>query len=320
MTNDMIDDSQIVNDSSLKQFPTLKNLLQESWEVFKAKIKPLVILSVIQSFAYAGIFAVIFATSLAMIVPFGAIDLTAGTNVLDLLYNIGWQVWFGLFAMFLALITMGIFFQSASILIIDRTISIQDSLRTAFKYLLTLLSSTLIVLFIVLGGLFLLLIPGIILAFYLMFTPFEIILENKKALEAIKTSVALVKSNAKEVLLKMVIWMVIIMLVSAGLDKLLSDPNEPSILYQFAMYLIGLFNTIFLYKLYKTVKNTAGNVAPSSLKGIVAVSLLGWLIVAFSGMSIIRVLQSVDLSEFYSSFDTLPEYSGTIPTTSDELR
>lgn len=121
----------------------------------------------------------------------------------------------------------------------------------------------------VLGGLILLIIPGIIISTWLAFVPFTLLLEDKYGREALKASKALVKGRWWAVFLRQlaigVIYLVVVLGFSFLIGLLIPYTSVVTILLNLASYFIFLpISVLWLYFLYKDLKATSPAVATSA--------------------------------------------------------
>jgi len=292
-----------------KSLPSVGVLLRESWDLLKVKIKPLVIIHLLQfAIIVAALFVIVFLAVMTL-APFGLtgiLNMYEGTAaaLIALLPTIAVYLLLIFVVMIMVLAVVGAVFQAASFKILSKEITVGKAIRDSFKYVPRLFAASILIGFIVAGGLFFFIIPGVFLAFYLIFVPFEIVLENKKVMPAIRHSVALVKSNSKDVFLKLFFWLAATVVITSILEKLFNSPDgNPTLLFNLATYPVGLFGSVYFFKLYQKLKASAPKVQPANLKWLVVVSLLGWCVLALSAQSILRIASMVGESDFMENLN-----------------
>lgn len=138
---------------------------------------------------------------------------------------------------------------------------------------------------LIFGGLWLLLIPGLILSIFLSFTLFELLLENKKPVAAMQASVNLVSANFGALAGRWLLFLIGYMLLS-GITSTLSR-NTPieingifSLLNMIISYAGGWFTMAYSVTLYMHAK--AATPEGINKKGLLVsftiMSVLGWII------------------------------------------
>lgn len=105
-----------------------------------------------------------------------------------------------------------------------------DYYKQGWSKLLIVIMSSILSGLAVLGGLILLIIPGIIFSVWFMFSAYFVVLENKKAVESLKASKAIVKGLTGQVLWKVIILILIygaaytvLMLLGTGVSAVAGD-------------------------------------------------------------------------------------------------
>jgi hypothetical protein len=263
--------------------PPLGDLVSESLELFKIKIKPLILLQIIQMvisifvLMVIGLLAIIF-----VILPLGLENLRESPEALKLaVINSLPQSMVSLmiiFVIFMFVVTfMAVIFQASIFKVLDKKIGIKQALRQSFKHAWTLLGASFLLSLLTMGGAFFFILPGFVVAMFLIFTPYEIVLSGQKVLPAMRNSVTMVKTHFWAVGGRLLLWFGVMVAFSIASDSISSDEgNILTLVYSVFNFLLSLFGTVFLYKLYRQVKDLTAHVKPISLKWIILVSLLGW--------------------------------------------
>lgn len=288
---------QVVDYSSTESeqmsIPSFGVLLQESWDLLVQKIKPLVIVTLLPLAAVILLSLIIIFLTATVLTPFGLGGLgkviSSGKVSPDLLAILPGVITALLGASFIFLaviVVLSILMQVASIKIIDEEITFKNAVRSSFKYIPRMVLAAILIGLIVGGGLFLFVIPGIVLAFYLIFVPYEIILGNQRVTDAIRNSITLVKSHAQDIFSKMLFLFIVTALINYSFKiLLLSGSATPALIVNLVGYLVGLFSMTYIFKLYQSVKASAAQLnpapSPAKLRWFLLVSLLGWIMFTF---------------------------------------
>lgn len=226
----------------MKNFTTL---LKESFEIYKEKIKPILIITLI-SVTGAVIFGILITTG-------AVVSLLAKANPVVLLLSlilglifILWFVFINLSFLILAVRPTGTKLREI----------FQQTWKKFYEYFWIA----------ILGGLsvilssFFLIIPGIIVAVYLMFSPYILIIEGEKGINALKASWALVKGNwlkvfGRLILLDIIFW---------GLFFCLNSINT---FLGFVFQALTMpFSVIFIYLIYLGLKKSKEIQAPTPIQ------------------------------------------------------
>lgn len=140
----------------------------------------------------------------------------------------------------------------------DSTPNPSELLTKSAKYILPYLLVVVLTGLAVLGGLILLIIPGIIFAVWFAFSNYTLVLEDKRSIEAMKASKALVKGRWGDVFVRFLLLMLSLIGISIVASLVLS--LFPAALYSvlngaLSSFFMTPFSLIFGYLLYKDLKN-----------------------------------------------------------------
>lgn len=186
--------------------------------------------------------------------------------------------------------------------------SLGSLLSSGVKLFAPLLLTSLIVGFLTIGGMFLLVIPGLLISIYLSFASYEVIIGGKKYLEAMKGSVAIIQQNIGELVVRYLIVIGIaigISLVEGILRGIFRDVAVLSSLVGLISMVVqaglGIFIINYMYLLYNEGRAHTDFTRPASMTWMWIVSIIGWLIgVVFllvMGAAVARLIESGVLKE-----------------------
>lgn len=231
----------------MKNFTTL---IKETFGIYKEKIKPILALIAI-SIATAIIFGLSFASLLAI----EMMD-QAGASMSHLVIEI---ILFGII-----LLTMVCFmFIGLSFLICvikPAGTKLKEIFKEAWKKLWQYYWIMILMSFFVILSFFFLIIPGIIVAVYLMFSSYILILEGEKGMNALKRSWSLVKGNWWKVFGRIILLNIIFSAIFILLDSV-------STFLGFVFQSLGMpLSIIFTYLIYLELKKSKEIQAPTPIQ------------------------------------------------------
>lgn len=314
--------------TSLPGLPSLSELLTNTWLRLKeigGRIVGLYLLMMVVTLVTFFI-----GMAIGGMAAFGGVALS-NFNVTSVLGNP--TTWITLGSLFLVTVLVVGFianaFTAAIILAVDQGESKQplsQLLRRGFELIVPLFLVGLVVQLLTFGGLFLAIIPGIIIAVFLSFSMYEVILGNARGLTALKNSVSIVQQNFWGVLGRWAALIGIQLIVTLVLGSLSEGQHALapifSLLSSVASIFFSLFMLVYGVLLYRAARANT-DLQKGSLTWIWIVSALGWvvgvfvLIVAASGIGqLIQYLQTKDAADIQSEWQ-IPGYDSTLP--SDEM-
>jgi hypothetical protein len=136
--------------------------------------------------------------------------------------------------------------------------SLANGINTALGRIAPLLLGALIIGIIVGVGIVLLVIPGLIAAFFLMFAPVAIVVDKMDAVSAIKRSVTMVKQNLNDAL----VFFIAVVLVSAVfIIARMAAGVVPFIGYPIGLIFMGVLSSYIAVVTVKFYKKLSGNSA-----------------------------------------------------------
>jgi len=223
------------------------------------------------------------------------------TGASGLLSSITPSVFFGFGAVFvlffLVMLVIGSAVSSAAILLFDSEgkLSVLEAFRKGITLIIPLTAVGLIHLFLGMGGFFVFVFPGIIISYLLAFSSFEVILNGKRPMEAIKRSVSIVSHNFGDIFVR---WFVLILVyfgIAFVLPGLLGAISKELKIYVTGLSFIvnmflGWYILAFNVTLYKQFKDLAHSKDVKSITWMWIVAIIGWIIallVFFAGWKLI---------------------------------
>lgn len=281
--------------------PPIKELFSKSWSVFTKSLlnlfflKVLVFLTQILSLVVAGVIVFITVFGWGKTLP-GSPQQFLSFFKPSLLLPLGGT----LGGLFVVGGVIGLISTIASVLFVanaERPQPFGKTVKQSFSLIIPLFVTSFFVFFITIGGYFLFLIPGLLIGFFLMFTSYEVILAGKKLKEAAQGSLRLVSGHFGEVLIRQLILFFLYVFLMIFLPNLIRkiEPGTGFILVGLSFInnlLIGWFGLAYSVTLYKQAKNATDETKPASLKWLVGISLVGWLLAATAIYATYRLVTS----------------------------
>ncbi|SRR6266568_4987651 len=263
------------------ELPSIAQLATGAWELFKETwISYLKLVGVTVGFVFL---ALLIGVIISLPVTFVAIG--SGLQFFNHLtpFHIATLLllglWFILF--FLSIIAIEVIFPIVSIFILRGKkptpffALIKQSRRFFLPFFLTTLLSSLLAL----GGMILLVIPGLLIAFFFTFVAFEVIIDDQMGSAALKRSYFMVKNHFWEVLGRLLVLEVAVVIISLLLKRLASGES----LLMLVQFLFSIFASwyarAYVYLLYKEVRANTTFPEKISLNWIWIVSVIGWAVI-----------------------------------------
>lgn len=174
-------------------------------------------------------------------------------------------------------------------------------------FLLSLFAGLLMV-----GGWMLAVIPGVIISLLFVFVSFVFVLEGKRGTEALKRSYQMVKENFWAVLLRVLVIQVVLFIGSYILELLATESDIFSLVSFVFSVLGGWFTQVYMFLLYKQMKERVPSATAKGITWIYIVAGIGWLVllgliaaVVNGAMQAPEVGETLDMLEGESSLDTI---------------
>lgn len=272
-------------------FMPVGELIKASWERTKLSWKNLLVIFLL---IYAVSFALMFVLGLLLLGGGAMSMLQSGANFSEMLaQSVGTLLPFAsvLFVIYaVAMMILGSVAGVAMILAVARAEEkpkIGELMSTGLKLFVPLFLTSLIVTFLVIGGIFLLVIPGIIIAVFMSFVSYEVILGKKKYLAAMESSASLIGQNFGALFVRYLVILGIaigISLIEGILRGILGDSALSGLvgLVSFVVQIaFSIFTISYSYMLYKEATAAADKNKPASMTWMWIVSIIGWVIGVF---------------------------------------
>ena len=270
------------------QFSSVSDLITRSWERFKISWKSLLLITLaIYAISFAGI-------AVLMIILFGGGALTAinsggiDNNLMQVLGTMA-PLAIVLFLIYIVLmLVVGVVSGAAMMLAVDKAEqkpSIGSLLQMGIKLLWPMVLTSLLVAFLTLGGIFVFIIPGIIISVYLVFSNYEVVLNGQKTSQALKNSATIIGQNFGVLFLRylVVIGIAIAIGMVGGIlqgatEKVAGLSGLINLVVMVAQMAMSGYVIVYMYFLYKEARALTDFKRPASLSWMWIISIIGWVI------------------------------------------
>lgn len=280
---------------TLNTLPSVQTLFSDSWKTFKGSVLNLFILYLVTFGIIAGLGIIGIIASL----PLGVVTIISGMSAGKLtpaIISSFWTLGFLLLVFIIMFTIMGYAIHAASILFVGKYATkpaFGKTFKSGFRFILSLFLVGLLSGFVIAGGYFLFVIPGIFFAILFSFAPYEIVLNNQGVLAAMRRSSRIVLSNFWGILTRLILWVIVVMVV-AFLPGILSGRNTAagaglSGLSFFVNIALGWFGICYSVTLYKQACRGLETDKGTKLLWPVLVGIVGWVV----GIIMIIALTSV---------------------------
>lgn len=277
-----------------QNLPPLNVLFSDSWEMFKGSLLNLLILTVIAIVVYVGLFVV----GLLLALPLGAISIFSAIQSQELSPAFfsslgGLGIVLGVFM--IAAVIISFAFQAATLLIVSgykEKPHAGNMLKRGFSFVLPLFLASIVMGFIVTGGYFLFIIPGILFYVALYFVMYEIVLNKRGVLSACRRSIGIVFANFWGLLGRVLLLTLIVFGISfiPGMVIGASGSDTLQALWSIFSSVISVLVSWYSISYGVTLYNQAEKAAPDNKTGKllwpVLTAIVGWIlgIVMIAGM------------------------------------
>lgn len=271
---------------SKKSLPSISSLFKESWVTFKGSVLNLFILYLI-SF---GVFAVITIVGLLITIPLGAFSVFSAIqeNTLTPAFFTSLGVMGIVILIFIIIfIIVSLALNAAMIMVVANYKSKPSSwamFKKGFSYVLPLILASIITGFLIYGGFFLFVIPGIVFGIALSFTYYEIVLNKKPVLSAMRRSMGIVFANFWGILGRMLLFMVVVFAIVLIPQIIIGASGDEGIAAGFGFLsfiiqtLIGWYAVAYSLTLYKQAEAAAPDGKTSKLLLPTILAVVGWIL------------------------------------------
>lgn len=220
---------------------SVSELVKSTWSVYRSKFK-----------LFAGLMAAPF-----LVMAVGRILTSLDSSLVSLISAL-----VGIVGLVLA------FWSSASMVVVLRdragAISYKDAYRLSLSKLLPMLWVSILTMFIVGGGFFLLVIPGLVLMFWLLFATILVIAENERGMNAIIKSREYVRNYFWPIVGRYILMSVVFLVVYGVLTKIANWSDYVvlnSLLEAVVNILIVPIPAIYAYLVYESLKQVKSSVS-----------------------------------------------------------
>jgi hypothetical protein len=293
--------------------PSIENLFSESWALLKKSFKQMLILGLLSIgcfFLLLLLFGVLF-----LVMGFLGIGVaSAHISALALLAGLIMIVAVILFIVFMIIISSVSQIGTLVILNEPDTYSIGQIVKKSLHYILPLIGVGLLSFVLVFPLFILFIVPGMIVSFLFAFATYELVLNNRGILGAIKRSIYVVKSHFWSILARALILAGISILVSiASSISNIWLKGFGSLLFFPVTIFLGFYGTAYRMVLYKHAEAaTVDKEKESSLRWL----LIVWLIsLIFVGLIIVGIASVVTSPSFQYALQNFAKQNSTKTST-----
>lgn len=277
--------------TSAYEFMPIQALIRASWERVKLTWVNLLVLYLI---LFATSFVLSFIIVIAVLGGGVMSGLTAANGqgmeqvIMSSLATMA-PVAIGSFAMLLIIMTVvGVIFGAAMLLTVakaEEKPTLGSVISTGAKLFWSMLLTSLLVGFLVMGGMFLFLIPGLIIAIFMSFSSYEVVLADQKYLQAMKNSATIIKQHFGALFVRYLVLIGISIAISVFdliVQAIFSDVPAISGLFSLLSLVVqavaGFFSICYVYLLYREARAQTNFNQPASMTWMWIVSIIGWVI------------------------------------------
>jgi len=279
------------NQSSISQpssLPSIKQLFIESWETCVKSILNLFLINLgtiffsILLLIIGGIIFFISGLGQEVINTFQTLS-SQQNNLLNFWLFGKLSVWIILYSIFFMLV--GMISSIVSVLTIfkyQEGLSLNTLLKQSFKYLIPSIVVGFLHCFIVFGGFWVFIVPGIIFSIFLWYAWYEVVISEKHGINALKNSVQIVHQHFGEIFVRAILPALIFLLVAWIIAFLQSKVPSLKFYLSIPSFLLnavyGWFGFAYSITLYKQARKVTDFNRESSLTIFWITAIIGWLI------------------------------------------
>lgn len=308
-----------------KSLPPISQLFKESWIALKKSILSLIAFNIL---AFLLIFA-LFSILMMIIGAFlGASISSIGNDILSFqslqggvqsLQVLGVAIITGLVGIFFLLILVFLIvifvvnsgLQAGTILIANKykkQIPFGKVLKKVFILAIPLFIVNLLLFLILLGGFFVFIIPAIVFNILFIFASFEVVLNEKRLFDALRSSMTIVTSNFGGIFVRILV-LLLLLLCFYLIEYILMFRISINALLKLSLSIfinivLPLYAVTYMISLYNQAREAANPAKKSSLKLIFAIVIIGWLVIISSSFVGYSILSSSISKELYKNTET----------------
>ncbi len=269
----------------VKTLPPIKSLFTESYQLLRRTIAPFLVFNIIVF--VVTVVAVIMMFAGLFMLGFGALISGALTDNLPT-FGASALLTITFFVVLIAILSSIAQIGSTIILYEGKTDAKPvDTIKRSAKYILPLIGAGIISFFIVIGGMFLFIVPGIIFSVLLTLSYYAVVAENKGPVAALKRSFYLTTANFSAFFLRVLALWGFLFLTNFVLGMILTGLAEASQAFE-AMVIANIVHTViqvlsswfalaYTITLFKHLKNIYGE-GEKSISIISIISAIGWIL------------------------------------------
>ncbi len=322
---------KMISDNVASTTQTTKNALTpinpwlvESWNLTKKVVMPFVGLSILQMLVALGILLGTLLLGGVVLVLFGlgnAADIQAAFSgntemIPQVLSSMAGGIAVAVALFFAVILVISSAFQAAMLHLManhEKGATVGQSFKFGFTKIWPVLLTSLIVLFLVLGGTIFFIIPGIIISLFVMFASYEVVLSDKKPMDAIRSSTGMVSQYFWDIVGRLVLiwlisffysllWMSVDEIVKATLGEVPALVALLALVRMVAEILFTVFTIALSVTLYRQLKQVADPKKSVSLTWAWITAGIGWLFIVLFAVSMVNAARN--------NLDSLEDMSG----------
>ena len=177
--------------------------------------------------------------------------------------------------------------------------SLGSLIGASFKLFIPMLTTSLIVGFLVVGGFNVFVIPAIIIAIFMSFSSYEVILSGQKNLTAMKNSATIINQHFGDLLARVAVMIGIsigISVISTLLQLSFAESSMMSNIIGFASSIVqAVFSWVVIayqFIIYNEARSQTDFSKPASITWMWVVSIIGWVIMLLIGVGVTMALSA----------------------------
>lgn len=286
------------NKSSPKALPDLHTVFSKAWGLLKTHLWQL-----------CGFTVIVGGINILFVFLFFGLMMTAGIGALSAqMFPSSYLLMFskvnltifllGMFFIAIMYIVFSVFVQGALITMLcdANNRSLPNALRKSLRTAPSLFLVALITIFFVVGTLWIFLFPGFVVLFFLLFAPFEVVVNGQTVATSIRRSMLFVSYNFVPLLVRMLflfaLWVGVSLFTPTLFAMMFGQHIEVILLGAYiSQTVLGWFGICYLAVLYRFLQKESVYQRGSHLLWICTSAVLGWVIgigILFAGYQLIQ--------------------------------
>lgn len=285
--------------SSHPAFPSITEQFIETWQVTNANVIHLLILGVVSVLLFLGFFGI-----MALIGVFGGFGLGIFSQLSRGVQSITPFMIFAIVTYVVVavagLVIISTVVNAALVLILadypNKNLGVSTALKHGMRLVVPLFIVGILTFFLTTGSFFLFVFPGIAVAFLLSFVSYEVILKDRKPIEALSTSVAVFSQHVGEIISRIIVFYLlnfaIVYLVPGLFSQTANSELKMSIaLLSFLIRLyMGWFGMVYGLVLYREASARTDYSKKPSVLWMYVTAIIGWVIAIGIVFAVINVI------------------------------